>query len=57
MANPGDGIIVARGRDHAEDAKLMKPAELAQARGQLVAFAAEMLASLPRPDQRRWGET
>jgi SRSO17 transposase len=35
----------------------MKPAELAQARGQLVAFAAEMLASLPRSDQRRWGET
>ncbi len=35
----------------------MKPAELARARGQLVAFAAEMLASLPRSDQRRWGET
>jgi SRSO17 transposase len=35
----------------------MKPAELAQARGELVAFAAEMLASLPRRDQRRWGET
>jgi SRSO17 transposase len=35
----------------------MKPAELAQARGQLVAFAAEMLGSLPRSDQRRWGET
>lgn len=35
----------------------MKPAELAQARGDLVAFAAEMLASLPRSDQRRWGET
>ena len=35
----------------------MKPAELAKARGELVAFAAEMLASLPRSDQRRWGET
>ena len=35
----------------------MKPAELAQARGDLVAFAAEMLAPLPRSDQRRWGET
>ena len=35
----------------------MKPAELAQARGQLLVFAAEMFASLPRSDQRRWGET
>jgi SRSO17 transposase len=35
----------------------MKPAELAKARGELVAFAAEMLGSLPRCDQRRWGET
>lgn len=35
----------------------MKPAELARARGELVAFAAEMLDSLPRSDQRRWGET
>jgi len=35
----------------------MKPAELARARGRLVAFAGEMLASLPRSDQRRWGET
>ena len=35
----------------------MKPAELAQARGALVAFAAEMLAPLPRCDQRLWGET
>jgi len=35
----------------------MKPAELAKARGDLVAFAAEMLGSLPRSDQRRWGET
>src|SRR5665647_3571041 len=35
----------------------MKPAELAQARGELVAFAAEVLGSLPRCDQRRWGET
>ena len=35
----------------------MKPAELAQARGELVAFAAQMLGSLPRSDQRRWGET
>lgn len=35
----------------------MKPAELARARGDLVAFASEMLASLPRSDQRRWGET
>jgi SRSO17 transposase len=35
----------------------MKPAELAQARGELVAFAAEVLAPLLRCDQRRWGET
>ena len=35
----------------------MKPAELAKARGDLVVFAAEMLASLPRSDQRGWGET
>jgi len=35
----------------------MKPAELARARGDLVVFAAEMLAPLPRSDQRRWGET
>ena len=35
----------------------MKPAELAQARGELVAFAAEVLVPLPRSDQRRWGET
>jgi len=35
----------------------MKPVELAKARGELVAFAAEMLASLPRSEQRRWGET
>jgi SRSO17 transposase len=30
--------------------------ELARVRGRLVAFAEEMLASLPRSDQRRWGE-
>lgn len=35
----------------------MRPAELAQARGELVAFAAQVLAPLPRSDQRRWGET
>jgi SRSO17 transposase len=35
----------------------MKPTELAQARSRLVTFAGEMLASLPRSDQRRWGET
>ena len=35
----------------------MKPAELAQARGDLVAFAAEVFAPLARSDQRRWGET
>jgi len=35
----------------------MKPAELAKARGELVAFAAQMLARLPRCDRRRWGET
>jgi SRSO17 transposase len=35
----------------------MRPAELAQARSQLVAFAEQMLAPLPRSDQRRWGET
>ena len=33
----------------------MRPAELAQARGYLVAFAAQVLGSLPRSDQRRWG--
>jgi SRSO17 transposase len=30
--------------------------ELARVRGRLVAFAEEMLAPLPRNDQRRWGE-
>ena len=35
----------------------MRPVELAQARGELVAFAAQVLAPLPRSDQRRWGET
>lgn len=35
----------------------MKPAELAQVRAELLAFAAEMFAPLPRSDQRRWGET
>ena len=35
----------------------MKPTELAQARGEMLGFAAEMFASLPRSDQRRWGET
>ena len=35
----------------------MKPTELAQARGEMLRFAAEMFASLPRSDQRRWGET
>jgi len=35
----------------------MKPAELARARGELVAFAAEVFAPLARSDQRRWGET
>jgi SRSO17 transposase len=34
----------------------MRPAELAKARGQLVAFATEMFVSLARSDQRRWGE-
>jgi SRSO17 transposase len=35
----------------------MKPAELAQVREQLLAFAAEVFASLARSEQRRWGET
>ncbi len=35
----------------------MKPAELAQVRERLLAFTAQMFASLPRSDQRRWGET
>ena len=34
----------------------MTPAELAQARRRLVAFAAEMFQPLARADQRRWGE-
>ena len=34
----------------------MKARELAQVRGRLVDFAAEMLAPLARSDQRRWGE-
>ncbi|MFH0915171.1 MAG: IS701 family transposase [bacterium] len=34
----------------------MRPAELAKARGQLVAFATETFGSLARSDQRRWGE-
>jgi hypothetical protein len=34
----------------------MTPAELAQARSRLVAFAAELFEPLARADQRRWGE-
>jgi hypothetical protein len=34
----------------------MTPAELAQVRRRLVAFAAEMFQPLARADQRRWGE-
>src|SRR5918996_4277534 len=34
----------------------MTPAELAQARRRLVAFAAEMFEPFARADQRRWGE-
>ena len=34
----------------------MTPAELAQVRRRLVAFAAEMFEPLARADQRRWGE-
>ena len=34
----------------------MTPAELAQARRRLIAFAAEMFEPLARADQRRWGE-
>lgn len=34
----------------------MKPAELAKTREHLVCFASEMFASLPRCDQRHWGE-
>jgi len=34
----------------------MTPAELAQVRRRLVAFAAEMFQPLARTDQRRWGE-
>lgn len=34
----------------------MKPKELARVRERLLAFAEEMFASLPRSDQRRWGE-
>jgi SRSO17 transposase len=35
----------------------MKPAELAAVRADLLAFAQDVFASLPRRDQRRWGET
>ena len=35
----------------------MKPAELGEVRADLLAFVEEMFASLPRSDQRRWGET
>jgi SRSO17 transposase len=34
----------------------MTPAELARVRRRLVAFATEVFGSLPRADQRRWGE-
>ena len=42
---------------HGPGADVMKPTELAQVRCELLAFAAEMFASLPRSEQRRWGET
>ncbi|MBM3148154.1 MAG: transposase [Actinobacteria bacterium] len=35
----------------------MRPAQLAEVRADLLAFAAEMFGSLPRCDQRRWAET
>ena len=34
----------------------MTPAELARVRRCVVGFAAEVFGSLPRADQRRWGE-
>jgi hypothetical protein len=42
--------------DRGPKASVMKPEELPQVRGGLIAFAGEMFASLPRSDQRRWGE-
>ncbi|MBM3123233.1 MAG: IS701 family transposase [Chloroflexi bacterium] len=35
----------------------MRPAQLAEVRADLLAFAEEVFASLARSDQRRWGET
>lgn len=49
-------MLIDKGGDDARSAGHMKPTELAKTRGRLVAFATEMFASLPRSDQRRWGE-
>jgi len=35
----------------------MKPSQRAEVRADLLAFAGEMFASLPRSDQRRWDGT
>ena len=34
----------------------LKPTQLRRVRGRLEEFAAEMFDSMPRKDQRRWGE-
>ena len=44
------------GGDNAAGDEVVRPAELVGVRGRLVAFSEEMLAPLPRRDQRRWGE-
>ena len=50
----GDRVVVVGG-DNAAGGRVVRPVELARVRARLVAFAEEMLASLPRSDQRRWG--
>jgi len=50
-------MLSTREADRAEKVTAMKPAELAAVRSDLLTPAGEMFASLPRSDQRRWGET
>ncbi len=49
-------MLIDKGGNDVRSPGQMKPTELAEARGRLVAFTGEMFASLARSDQRRWGE-
>lgn len=50
-------MLSTREEDDGYGGSLMKPAELAKVRAELLAFAQEMFGPLSRSDQRRWAET